>query len=557
MGRWRLILIVATVGVCLGALILAVKTWAYPEQAEIRAVPSGHQEIAWIAPATSGESWERLVAALKLLQVSVNIQANFDKAFLPLTADVPEIALYYATNPDAKLWIRWYKLSGENPSRRWFEKLGQRQSPPLAVIGGDTSDRALFQSRALQEVRSKWTGPAPLYFITSATADRYYPRDIQTGELPHSTWPKLMEVYDQRTFRFCFTNTRIVEAVLDFIRQNPQVCAQHSLEPARGAGLVAQGNILGSLMFLAAAGHYQPFHPATMIWKDDGYSKDLGEIFLQVFADSSPPWNGLFSKIYNNSIDYSVGDFLEPNPREAQAVGVFLADLAHDNPGFYDQPQLLALPTGAQPARRFLRTLCRRAPSETRNFVVVTGDAISFNTLFRDRNVAWNIQDMPVPLVTFCHRNPIDTKAGFGQIEPGDFVNHTGTQDVLLYRDIAQTLVLAVFGKDSMATDADQLRERLGHTRWSKGRILNDLVQGEQPGAAAFFDTAGNRRADTGEHIVWLRPVFDGPRILSDAILTVWRGGGESPDRTWHTFAPPLHLLYDRPNSEDTNAHGP
>ena len=62
-------------------------------------MPRGHQEIAWIAPATSGESWERLVAALKLLQNDSTLQVDYDKAFLPLTADVPEVAFHLAPRP--------------------------------------------------------------------------------------------------------------------------------------------------------------------------------------------------------------------------------------------------------------------------------------------------------------------------------------------------------------------------------------------------------------------------------------------------------------------------
>ena len=527
----------------------------------MRAVPAGHQEIAWISPATSGDSWERLVAALELLKKDptyYQFRVNFDKAFLPLTADVPEVALYFDDAPDIKLWIRWYKLSGENPSPTWFDKLIQRGTPPLAIIGGETSDRALYQSRALQDVRAQWPGPPPLYFITTASAERYYPRDYQTGEVPHPTWPKLMEVYDKRTFRFCFPNTRIVEAVLDFVHQNPQVCAPPWTEPqvVWRRGIVAQGRPLGSLAILSAADYFQPYFLSTLFWADDGYSKDLGEIFLQIFSEQNRQPNSSFTEPYNDYIHYSVGDFLEPNPQEALAVGLFLAH----NPRFRDQPQLLALPTGAQPARRFLRTLCRRAPTEIRNAVVVTGDAINFNNIYRDRDLAWNIQDMPVPLVFFSQRNPIDAQAGFGQKGADGLINNTGTQDVLLYRDLIEALVLAAFNRGGqpclLTSDADQFLERLGHTRWYKGRIQSDLVPPDQPKAVPFFDAAGNRRADTGEHVIWLRPVFEGNRNLPEAFLTVWRAGGEQPDRTWRTFAPPLHLLYDRPSQEENHDHG-
>lgn len=562
MGRFRLGLLLITVVLCGGAILLTVRNWVGAGLVEVKAVPVGDQEIAWISPATSSDGWERLVAALELLQKGGATEAarptgrvlrvDLANAFLPLTADVPEVALSYADAPAVKLWIRWYKLSGENPSRRWLEKLMRRGTPPLAVIGGETSGRALVQSRALQEVRSHWPGPAPLYFISTATAERYYPSDFQAGDIDYRTWPKLMDVYDRRTFRFCFTNTRIVEAVLDFVHQNPQVCAQRLSEPQLFAGIVGQGNVLGSLGLLSASGQFQPYFLSTLAWADDGYSKDLYEIFLQTFADQVHPKSGPFTDFYNSYIDYSVGPFLEPNPREAMAVGLFLAK----NPSFRDQPQLLALPAGTQPARRFLRALCRRAPMEVRNVVVVTGDAIAFNNIYRDRDVVWNIQDMPVPLVFFSHRNPIDARAGFGQKDAAGQTANTGTQDLLLQRDIVEALVFAAFQNGGLVADADGLLERLSHTHWYKGRIRNDLVPGGGPAGIRFFDTAGNREPGTGEHVIWLRPVVDGHRNLPEAFISVWRAGGEPPERTWRLVRPALHVLYDRTSTEDASIHG-
>jgi hypothetical protein len=544
--------------VLLAAAVYLVRSGAGAGQADVRAVPPGHQEIAWMSPATSGDAWERLVAALELLQKDkINdwggktLRLNLDQAFLALTADVPEVSIWFADAPEVKLWIRWYKLTGENPSRRWFDKLIERGRPPLAVIGGDTSDRSLSQARALQEVRGQWSGPAPLYCITTATAERYYPRDFQTGDTPsYATWPKLMEVYDKRTFRFCFTNARMVSAVLDFVHQNPQVCAQRLTGPSVFAGIVAQGNLFGGLGMLSATGHFQPYYLSNLTWEDDSYSKDLGEVFLKAFADQAK--NGPFVDFYSNSIHYSVGDFLEPNPREAIQVGLFLAE----NARFRDQPHLLALPTGTQRARRFLRTLCRRAPMEVRNVVVVTGDAVTFNSIYRDRDVAWNILDMPVPLVFFSHRNPVSATAGFGQKDTGGMVNHTGTQDILLNRDLLEALVLAAFELGRPVVDADRLEDRLGHTRWLKGRIRNDLVHTKTAGEVPLFDGAGNRHPGTGEHVIWLKPAFEGNRNLPNATVTVWRTAADDPTKTWRTFSPPLHLSYDRPGPEEGGAHG-
>src|SRR5207237_266637 len=67
---------------------------------QVKAVPAGSQEIAVLLPATSSEMWERLVAAIKSLEEDWPhvfpkerpLVADYDRAFLSLTADVPEIS---------------------------------------------------------------------------------------------------------------------------------------------------------------------------------------------------------------------------------------------------------------------------------------------------------------------------------------------------------------------------------------------------------------------------------------------------------------------------------
>ena len=54
-------------------------------------------------------------------------------------------------------------------------------------------------------------------------------------------------------------------------------------------------------------------------------------------------------------------------------------------------------------------------PAEIQDLVVITGDSISFNNVYRDGDLEWNVLDMPVPLIFFSHRNPIDESAGFRQ----------------------------------------------------------------------------------------------------------------------------------------------
>ena len=211
--RWLLFLaLFAGIGLA-GYLVARILDTS--SQASVRPVPPGHQEIAWIAPATSGDGWERLVAALTLLQErgskpagGAALRLDLDKAFLDLSADVPEIALTLDGSAATSLWVRWYKLSGENNSRQWIANLQKRDTPPLAIVGGDTSDRALALAEALKDAQGGWRGPAPLLLITTATADRYFPSDRDGNLVAHEEWPKLMDVYPGRSFRFAFTTAK-------------------------------------------------------------------------------------------------------------------------------------------------------------------------------------------------------------------------------------------------------------------------------------------------------------------------------------------------------------
>jgi len=518
--------------------VVAWGGWFEPVAAPVRPVPPGSRELAWIAPATSGETWERLVAALTQLERDwptlhdgATLDIDLDRAFLALTADVPEIGIRVGGG-DATLWIRWYKLSGENDSRQWIGSLQKRGTPPLAVIGGETTDRALALAEALQEMRDAWQGSAPLFCITTATAERYFPRGKTGPAGAHDQLPKLMSVYPGRSFRFAFTNSRMVEAVLDFVRQTPQVWLLKHSEPAAFAALAGAGDAWTSLGVLAASGHLQPYYVYTIAWSDDTYSKDLAEIFSREFDQQFQ--GGKPINVYDGPIPYGVGDYFQANPRERLAIDLFLVNRA----GLKDEQHLLVLPAGVQRARRFLRTLCQRAPLETRNLVVVNGDAISFNTIYRDRDVAWNILDMPVPLVFFSHRNPISAGGGF---EPRS--SPTGTQDLLLHRDIIEALLHAAHEQGRPLDDAEQVVRRLHGLHWLRGRVTPAQTAGAQAaGARAFFDTEGNRASGTGEHVVWLQPRFDGTLILSQAKITVWR----VVDGAWRLAGTPLDVYYNR-----------
>src|SRR5262249_17892326 len=150
------------------------------------------------------------------------------------------------------------------------------------------------------------------------------------------------------------------------------------------------------------------------------------------------------------------------------------------------------LPAIPQPARRFLRGLARTDPVLAGRFVVATGDGIDFNTIYRDRNLAWPIQDIPCDLVFFCHRNPTDPSA-FREDQPEDNQappdpnerTTTGTQDLLLYRDIVETVVTAAVKEDGWLERPDDLCWR--------------LAEASLPSGGPRFKPDGNQHGRAGE----------------------------------------------------------
>jgi hypothetical protein len=521
-----------------------------PGEAPVKRVPQGHQEIAFLIPATGGETWERLVAALDALQRDwpqrhprgPQLLVRKDNAFVELTADVAQLALWLEGREDQKLWIRWYKLTSENTAERWVEKLAQRKPPPLAVIGGDISDRALTLALAMEAHKKKWQGHAPLLVMTTATADRYSltqaPNEDQTAEKN----PKLITVYKGRSFRFSFTNKHMARVVLEFIRDHPEIWPTHDRHAAAAAaGTAAAADGWAGLTRLAADELSERYVLHTLAWRDDRYSMDLAARAQKVFPQVFRLRSGEASEI-----DYSAGDYYHPNPREALAVKLFLTN----NRDLHTGRHLLALPTNAQRAQRLLRTLVRRDPVQARNLVVITGDSISFNSIYRDRNVSWSILDMPVSLVLFAHRNPVNAAVGFrsggaGEAEPYS----TATDDLLLHRDILEALVQAAYGDRGLVPNAEALQDRLRGARWKRGRV-------DMPGFAGtslpdngvsvpLFDADGDRSPRTGEHVIWLRPGgFEKP---AQATITVWRRRPEgAPEGDgWVQAGGELQVSYD------------
>jgi hypothetical protein len=262
-------------------------------------------------------------------------------------------------------------------------------------------------------------------------------------------------------------------------------------------------------------------------------------------------------------IDSSVGDFATPNHYESKVAGEMLDSMLSHKP---NRP-LLIVAGQSQPSRRFLRGLVRGAPSLSKHsqIVVATGDAISFNTVFRDRQVAWNIQDLPFPLVFFCHRNPIDAAAGFragtdeGESDEQNSTAATGTEDVLLFGDILAALVQTSAPADGTpCAHAAELAQRLANARLDGERIV---LGGD---GIPLFDKEGQRQSGTGEHVVCLQPIWDEDfkdRLLPRATIEVWAWKRRDASRRergqhWQRVGEPLTVSYSDTRLEGGGVHG-
>jgi len=535
------ILIALSAAVVVGAVIVVFQ--GSPAQSRPLPLPvrAGEHEIVWLYPATNAASWERFVAAVRraverLRRDRPGVQADDQSAFPQQTAAVPEVSLS-GDGLGPRFIFRWYKLTGAWKTCDWIEALLARQPPPLAIIGGNSSDSAYELATCLNRNAAKLPAQhRPLLLLTNATADKVAPYtedEVNRMASEETATVPMTQLYPGRTFRFCFTNKQMAAAVSDFI------WGCDDLRPDKDPVYMAQ-------------------------WNDDSYSRDLidgfGTALRQVMArDLANQWTWMVNQLLFNfppglaggifpeqrlptdpneersastfclgippalhRIDSSVGSFDTPNRYEAKVAGEMLDALL-----FQAQYRPLLIVAGqTQPSRRFLRGLVRGMPSLSKRvqIVVATGDAIAFNTVYRDRDVAWNIQDLPFALVFFCHRNPIDAAAGFragsGKDSARDSTAETGTEDVLLFGDIVEALVQAgapVMG--APCVDAAELTERLVEVQWNDDRI--------GPGSAGvpLFDREGQRRNGTGEHVVCLQPLWNEDfkdRLLPCATLSVW-----------------------------------
>ena len=560
------IMAAASAALVVGAAALILRSSPGQSRPTPSAVAAGDREIVWLYTTTTASSWERFVAAVqragRRLQIDhPGVQALVgDAAFPKQTTAVPEVALALPAGA-GRLVFRWYKITTDWKTRDWVQALVKRRPPPLAIIGGSSSDAGRELAWQLRRQCAELPEQdRPLLLLTTATADRVTDPDAPPDAPAEARETDLTRVYPDRTFRYCFSNKQMATAVMSFLR------TQEGLRPDANAVHMVQ-------------------------WDDDSYSHDLTDGFEEVLrnarttggddgADDSGTAPSGTVLTNPERIASSVGSFLTPNRFEAEAVEHVVQDLEL-NPG--DRPltddrrgltealrdvegkragtrrPLLVVTGQSAPSRRFLRELACTTPAQARRLVVATGDAVAFNTVYRDRRVTWPIQDLPFAFVFFCHFDPIHNNTGDpdlaflpeGAPPPDgekDFnLSSTGTEDVLLNGAIIESLVQAFDRDGKPAADAGELSRRLADIRHRRGLFGYDSA------GTPLFGPDGNRRAGAGENIVYLRPHFDGDRVLPEATIEVWVSretivGALHP---WELHAEPLAVSYEPPVVEE------
>lgn len=487
-------------------------------------VPSGSHEIAWLHPATNVTSWERLVQAMKRATQSLSPEHPELQLIVASSSreSIPEVTLKYK---GGSLLFRWYKLTSSWSAQAWVESLLTRHPPPLAVLSGSTTELAV---KVASQLKAHSTSLAeerrPLLVLTTATATAY---TIEQRDVLQNNAIKLEKIYPGRTFRFCFNNRQMARAVSHFI------WSQFDLQPDRGPVFALK-------------------------WEDDAYSRDLYLAYCNEIEDRERDSAFLLARLSMRPFHYqpfawgslsagfrqevpvplriasSVGGTLTSNTHEARTVDLLLQTTAvMKAASTMPQRPLIAMTGQVGPTRRFLRDLARSSPLLARRFVVASGDAISFDHVYRDRRVSWPIQDLPFVLVFFCHRNPVEERAGFvRENEPGSGPRQSsGTESLQLYQDIIEALALSAPG----CTSADDLKERLLQLRVVERRLT---IEGR---GVPLFGEDGQRNDRTGEHVVCVRPLFVEDRSLPESVIEVWQW---NVDGGWTKAADPIIADY-------------
>ena len=156
-----------------------------------------------------------------------------------------------------------------------------------------------------------------------------------------------MDLYPGRSFRFCFTNEQMAQAVVDFLWSRPNLRPNGYPVPALYAiGLAATDPIAAAARITSQVDVNPPIAYA-LSWEDDPYSSDLANQFHAALHQPHLPPVLMKDRI---GIPFSVGDVYRPNSWEAQAADRLLQELRTAPL----ERRILVLPAGAAQARRSL-----------------------------------------------------------------------------------------------------------------------------------------------------------------------------------------------------------
>ncbi len=524
MRWWAWAVLVAVIA---GAGAAVWLTWfrAPKSVVKVRPVHGSDQEIAWLHNPTSYETWENFVWGVKRAEMGGDggpdgLEVDDSGAYPEKTTAVPEVVIRRKGYTGA-LRIRWYKVTDDAPQEAWVTALAARDPPPLAILSGWSSDRAKSLAEAMRD--TNWSGPRPLCFLAQATADQVdSDDDTASGERP-----SLISVYD-RSFRFCFTNRQMADAVTDFVLSDPTLRPGPITPPGLEALPAFAAGAMPGLTALALEVFPAPIPAFAIEWKDDPYSTDLNLKFREALDKRAGHGEVPPLKMVNNLVPFSTGRLNRANVFETQAAEHILANLPP--PG---TRTIVVIPTVTTPARRTLRELVRDNQAVGRQLVAITGDGLGVNAFLRDREFAWPVRSIPIPFVQFTHADPMGWDApgsppappGYELIPPKSGAARSSTEDIRMFTLMTRVIAAAAFpaGTTTLADTPDAVAERL--------RTLDP----------PFFDAAGNRLSGTGEHVVLLRPGFPGDAVVgkphTDATLEVYgRRSGESGWTRLHTL---------------------
>ena len=111
-------------------------------------------------------------------------------------------------------------------------------------------------------------------------------------------------------------------------------------------------------------------------------------------------------------------------------------------------------------------------------------------------------------------------------------ITTTGTNDILLYRDVFEAFLYAASDNGTLLSDPVRVRDRLKATCWyqppperqgqESARVCHPLVHSLDAAPQRFFDAAGDRQSQTGEHIVWLKPFYTDQGVDLKSMISVW-----------------------------------